>query len=114
MYQSVKIEDDRNPDPAAMLAGTGSVFAGLRFAALKVGALTVIGALLPLLFVETVPHQFSAETRLKVEAASEGAINTAAAALRSRTSLDNVIRALNLGRDSEFSVETHQEIGELF
>jgi polysaccharide biosynthesis transport protein len=105
MYQSVKIEDDRNPDPAALLAGTGSVFAGLRSAALKVGALTVIGALLPLLFVETVPHQFSAETRLKVEAASEGAINTAAAALRSRTSLDNVIRALNLGRDSEFSVD---------
>jgi uncharacterized protein involved in exopolysaccharide biosynthesis len=105
MYQSVKIEDDRNTDPAAMLAGTGSVFAGLRSVALKVGALTVVGALLPLLFVETVPHQFSAETRLKVEAASEVTINTAAATLRSRTSLDNVIRALNLGRDSEFSVD---------
>ncbi|MEN3147291.1 hypothetical protein ABCW43_08255 [Neorhizobium sp. IRAMC:178] len=101
----MKIEDDRNPDPAALLAGNGSVFAGLRSTALKVGALTVIGALLPLLFVETVPHQFSAETRLKVEAASEGSINTAAAALRSRTNLDNVIRALNLGRDSEFSVD---------
>ncbi|MBP2559976.1 uncharacterized protein involved in exopolysaccharide biosynthesis [Neorhizobium galegae] len=101
----MKIEDDRNPGPAAMLAGTGSVFAGLRSAAVKVGALTVVGALLPLLFVETVPHQFSAETRLKVEAASEVTIDTAAAALRSRTSLDNVIRALNLGRDSEFSVD---------
>ncbi|WP_162183311.1 hypothetical protein [Neorhizobium vignae] len=101
----MKIEDDRNTDPAAMLAGTGSVFAGLRSVALKVGALTVVGALLPLLFVETVPHQFSAETRLKVEAASEVTINTAAATLRSRTSLDNVIRALNLGRDSEFSVD---------
>jgi uncharacterized protein involved in exopolysaccharide biosynthesis len=105
MYQSVKIEDDRNPEPAALLAGVGSVFAGLRSAALKIGALTLIGALLPLLFVETVPHRFSAETRVKIEAAGEGAINTAAAALRSKASLDNVIRALNLGRDSEFSVD---------
>ncbi|CAN7166503.1 hypothetical protein [Neorhizobium sp. LjRoot104] len=101
----MKIEDDRNPDPAALRAGTGSVFAGSRSAALKVVAFTVIGALLPLLFVETVPYQFSAETRLKVEAASEGTINTAAAALRSKANLDNVIRALNLGRGSDFSVD---------
>jgi len=105
MYQSVKIEDDRNLEPAAPLAGHGSAFAGLRSAMFKVGALTVIGAVLPLLFVETAPHQFSAETRLKIEAAGEGAINTAVAALRSKTSLDNVVHALNLGRDSEFSVD---------
>lgn len=105
MYQSVKIEDDRNAEPAALLAGSGSAFAGLRSAVLKIGALTLIGALLPLLFVEAGPYKFSAETRLKIESAGEGAINTAAAALRSKTSLDNVIRALNLGRDSEFSVD---------
>ncbi len=105
MYQSVKIEDDRDLEPAALLAGAVSVFAGLRSAALKIGALTAIGAVLPLAFVETAPHQFRAETRLRVEAAGEGAINTAAAALRSKVSLDNVVRALNLGRDSEFSVD---------
>ncbi|EUC00265.1 lipopolysaccharide biosynthesis protein [Rhizobium sp. CF080] len=105
MYQSAKIEDDRNPEPAAQLAGAVSVFAGLRSAALRISALTLVGAVLPLLFVETVPDKFSAETRLKIEAAGEGTINTAAAALRSKANLDNVIRALNLGRDSEFAVD---------
>lgn len=105
MYQSAKIEDDRNPKPAASLAGAGSLSTGLRSAVLKVGALTLVGAFLPLLFIDTFPHKFNVETRLKIETASEAAVNTAAAALRSKASLDNVIRALNLGRDSEFSAD---------
>ncbi|MGK6314075.1 hypothetical protein [Neorhizobium sp. DT-125] len=103
MYQSAKISEDRNLQPAAMRAG--SMLAGMRSAFLKAGALTLAGGLLPLLFVEAVPQKFEAETRLQIDAASESAVSDAVAALRSKASLDNLIRALNLGRGSEFSVD---------
>jgi len=103
MDQSANISEDRNLQPAAKRVR--SALAGMRSAFLKAGALTLAGGLLPLLFVEAVPQKFQAETRLQVEAAGESAVSEAVAALRSKASLDNLIRALNLGRNSEFSVD---------
>lgn len=103
MYHSVQIDEDRTIEPAAERAGSPLV--KLRAAAIKIGTLTLLGAALPLLFVDSVPQKFTAGTRLKVEAASDGAINEAAAALRSKANLDNLIRALNLGNASEFAVD---------
>lgn len=105
MYQSVKIIEDRNPEASAIPADAGSMHAAMRFTLLKVSVITLIGAALAFPMAASVPQKFEAETRLKIEAASERAINDAAAALHSKRSLDNLIRALNLGGGSEFAVD---------
>jgi len=101
MTQSANISEDGNLHPTAMRVR--SMLAGMRSAFLKVGALTLIGGALPLLFTEAVPQKFVAETRLQVVSASESAVSDALVAFRSNASLDNLIRALNLGRGSEFA-----------
>jgi len=83
----------------------GSLFPKMWSAGIKVGALTLLCGALPLLFLDSVPQKFTAETSLKVEAATDAAINDAAAALRSKANLDNLIRALNLGNAGEFAVD---------
>ncbi|WP_162894717.1 GumC domain-containing protein [Rhizobium terrae] len=76
----------------------------MRSAIIKVSILTLAGGALPLLFSDSVPQKFNAEVRLKVDA-SESAVNDAAALLRSKANLDNLVRALNLGAGSEFAVD---------
>ncbi len=51
----------------------------------------------------SVPRHFAAETRLKVQDATEATISTAMSSLRSERTLDNLARALDLSSDSEFS-----------
>ncbi|MBW6420757.1 hypothetical protein KX729_04815 [Rhizobium sp. XQZ8] len=77
----------------------------MRAAAVKIGALTLFCGALPLLFTDSVPQRFTAASRLKVEAATDAAINEAAGALRSKANLDNLIHALNLTNASEFAVD---------
>ncbi|WP_131819012.1 hypothetical protein [Rhizobium sp. LCM 4573] len=79
----------------------------MRSAVLKVAAFTAIGAVLPALFIDFLPRDFTAETRLKIEAADadDKSISEAAANLRSKAHLDHLIRELDLGRGSEFAVD---------
>ncbi len=65
----------------------------------------LVGGALPLLFSDSLPQTYEAATRLKVEAASESAVEGALTALRSKQVLDNLARALNLRRDGEFAVD---------
>lgn len=109
MYQSA--ENNRAWPPAGAasprkLAGKlTSGLAGMRPVLMKVGALTLVGAAMPLLLTDSLPQKYVAETRLSVTAASEASVNDAANALRSKASLDNLIRALNLGNGKEFAVD---------
>lgn len=105
MYQAAKTIEDRDPEKTAVPADAGSMRIPMRFAFLKIGVITLIGAALAVPMAMSVPQRFEAETRLKVEAADESAINGTVAALHSKRNLDNLIRALNLGGGGEFAVD---------
>ena len=105
MHQSAKIVEEQDSRPGALRSGLGSVFSRMRWTLWKTGAAMLVGGALPLLLGDGLPQTYEATTRLKVEAASEDAVEGALKALRSKQVLDNLIRALNLRDDSEFEMD---------
>ncbi|TWF53390.1 uncharacterized protein involved in exopolysaccharide biosynthesis [Neorhizobium alkalisoli] len=76
-----------------------------------IGAFGLIGALVPL-FVFGLPDRgYVATTSLKVEAASSADVEAAIARLRSKASLDNLVRALNLSQAGDFSASRPSVFG---
>jgi uncharacterized protein involved in exopolysaccharide biosynthesis len=69
------------------------------------GLAGVVGAALPVFVQQMSAPRFVAKTELKVEAASEGAVRSALAKLQSKANLDNLIRAFNLSKGSEFAID---------
>jgi uncharacterized protein involved in exopolysaccharide biosynthesis len=63
------------------------------------------GAALPFFLQQMSVPQFIGKTELKVETASESAVASELAKLQSKANLDNLIRAFNLSKSSEFAID---------
>ncbi|TDK35080.1 hypothetical protein E2F50_12485 [Rhizobium deserti] len=72
---------------------------------LAIGLAGMVGAALPVFVQQMSAPSFVAKTELKVETASEGAVTSALAKLRSKANLDNLVRAFNLSKGSEFAID---------
>jgi uncharacterized protein involved in exopolysaccharide biosynthesis len=93
---------ERDQGPASEAEGEGAtalVSGRLRSMLLKLGISTAVGLICGLTLFEFLPTQYTAQTTLKVEGGSDAAVASASEMLRSKTSLDNLVKALNLGAD---------------
>jgi uncharacterized protein involved in exopolysaccharide biosynthesis len=79
-----------------------------------IGLLTVLGGVAPLVLLGSSEATFTAQTQLKVGAVSEQTVSAATAQLLARTTIDNLIHALNLGKDSSFATEPQGVTGLLY
>lgn len=77
----------------------------MRSVLIAAGLAGLVGSTVPLFLQQNAASQFTAQTQLKVEAASESVVSSNLAKLRSKANLDNLIRALNLSNDSKFAVD---------
>jgi uncharacterized protein involved in exopolysaccharide biosynthesis len=79
-----------------------------------IGLLTVLGAVAPPVLFGGSPATFTAQTQLKVGAVGEQSVSAAIGQLLARTTIDNLIHALNLGKDSSFATEPQGVTGLLY
>lgn len=83
-------------------------------ALLGIGLMTALGGVAPLVLLGSSDATFTAQTQLKVGAVSEQTVSAATGQLLARTTIDNLIHALNLGKDSSFATEPQSVTGLLY
>ncbi|MBD8664172.1 hypothetical protein IFT59_13030 [Rhizobium sp. CFBP 8752] len=79
-----------------------------------IGLLTALGGVAPLALLGGSEPTFTAHTQLKVGAIGEQTVSAAIGQLLARTTIDNLIHALNLGKDSSFATEPQSVTGLLY
>lgn len=83
-------------------------------ALLGIGLLTALGGVAPLVLLGSSEATFTAQTQLKVGAVSDQTVSAATGQLLARTTIDNLIHALNLGKDSSFATDPQSVTGLLY
>lgn len=87
-----------------VLGETPPMLLRLRSPLVTIGLAMGLGVGIAFAAMPFLPAQYRAETRLAAMGSTEEAVRSSMAELRSSASLDNVIRALNLGRGDDFSI----------